>query len=41
MQNLRLWGKINGSQRDYYIAESAYDKGEDEGEKPADFEAHG
>lgn len=41
MQNLRLWGKIHGTEKDYYIVEGAYDKGEEEGERPADFEAHG
>lgn len=38
---MRLWGKIHGQKADYYIVESTYDKGEEEGEKPADFEAHG
>jgi hypothetical protein len=42
MQNVRLWGKIQGSEKDYFIAEGVYDKGEDDGvERAADFETHG
>ena len=41
MNSLRLWGKITGTEKDYYIAEGAYDKGEEEAERPEDFEAHG
>jgi hypothetical protein len=26
-QNLRLWGKIQGTEKDYYIAEGVYDGG--------------
>ena len=39
--NIRLWGKIHGVQRDYYIAEGTYDGGVGEEEKPADFEPRG
>lgn len=39
--NLRLWGKITGTIKDYYIAEGTYEGGQDEEEKPADFEARG
>lgn len=41
--NVRFWGKILGTERDYYIAEGTYDGGQDgdEVEKPADFEARG
>jgi hypothetical protein len=39
--NIRMWGKIHGSSRDYYIAEGTYDGGQDEDEKPADFEPRG
>lgn len=41
---LRFWGKIYGTERDYYIAEGVLDgeeEGEGEEEKPADFEARG
>lgn len=43
---LRFWGKIYGSQRDYYIAEGVLEggeggEGEGEEEKPADLEARG
>ena len=40
--NIRLWGKILGSERDYFIAEGTFDGGQDEyEEKPADFEPRG
>ena len=40
--NVRLWGKIHGSTRDYYIAEGFTDAGQlPEEEKPAGFEARG
>lgn len=39
--NIRLWGKILGLDKDYYIAEGAFDGSVDEMEKPADFEARG
>lgn len=38
--NLRLWGKIWGTERDYYIAEGTSDANQLE-EPPADFEARG
>ena len=43
--NIRFFGKIYGTEKDYYIAEGTLE-GEDEGgeegeEKPADFEARG
>ena len=41
---MRLWGKILGTKKDYYIAEGTYDGGQEaeEGqEKAADFEARG
>jgi hypothetical protein len=39
---LRLWGKIRGTQKDYYIAEGVLEAGgEDDGEKPANFEPRG
>lgn len=42
VQNLRLWGKIHGMHKDYFIVEGAHDGGEGEGaEPPADFEKHG
>jgi len=43
MVNVRLWGKVQGTERDYYVAEGAYDKGEDENAEARlpDFEAHG
>jgi len=44
-KELRLWGKVSGSQRDYYVAEGQADApevtGGEEAEPPADFEAHG
>jgi radial spoke head protein 4A len=40
--NIRLWGKILGTEKDYYIAEGSWEGGVDEeAEKPADFEARG
>lgn len=42
---IRFWGKIYGTEKDYYIAEGVLEGGEEEGEgeeeKPADFEARG
>lgn len=39
--NLKFWGKIYGTEKDYYIAEGLVE-GEEEGEeRPADFEARG
>lgn len=38
--NVRLWGKIHGSETDYYIAEGVFDGNQIE-EPPADFEARG
>ena len=40
---IRFWGKIRGTQRDYYIAEGMLEGGEGEGEeeKPPEFEARG
>jgi hypothetical protein len=39
---LRLWGKIRGTQKDYYIAEGVLEAGgDDDGEKPANFEPRG
>lgn len=38
--NIRFFGKIHGTQSDYYIAEGQ-EGTEDEGEKPEDFEARG
>lgn len=39
--NVRLWGKIQGVQKDYYIAEGFTDAGQTEEEKPPGFEARG
>jgi radial spoke head protein 4A len=39
--NIRLWGKILGSDKDYYIAEGSFEGGVDESEKPGDFEPRG
>lgn len=40
--NVRFWGKVLGSERDYYIAEGTYDGEQDESDdKPVDFEARG
>ena len=41
--NLRLWGKVSGTEKDYYVAEGvseAVAAGDDE-EKPADMEQRG
>lgn len=38
--NLRLWGKIQGSDKDYYIAEGTYDGNQMEEAAP-DFEPRG
>lgn len=40
--SIRLWGKIHGTEKDYYIAEGQWDGGvNEEEEKPADYEARG
>ena len=40
--NVRFWGKVLGTEKDYYIAEGTYDGNLDEvEERPADFEARG
>ena len=39
--NVRLWGKIQGTMRDYYIAEGFTEAGQTEEEKPAGFEGRG
>lgn len=39
--SVRLWGKIQGTQKDYYIAEGISEAGVTEEEKPAGFEARG
>ena len=39
--SVRLWGKIHGTHRDYYIAEGVSEAGVTEEEKPAGFEARG
>jgi radial spoke head protein 4A len=44
---VKLWGKIHGSERDYYVAEGILEgedevpEGQEEVEKPADFEPRG
>ena len=40
---MRFFGKISGSERDYYVAEGTLEGGDegDEVEKPADFEPRG
>jgi hypothetical protein len=38
---LKLWGKILGTQKDYYIAEGLADGGEDPGELAPDTEGKG
>ena len=38
---LRFWGKINGTSKDYYIAEGTAEAPATEEEKPADFEPRG
>jgi hypothetical protein len=32
---IRFFGKINGTEKDYFVAEGSLDAGEEEGEKPA------
>lgn len=39
--NLKFWGKIYGTQKDYYIAEGTMEAGEEEEGRPADFEGRG
>jgi len=39
--NVRFFGKIHGTEQDYYVAEGTLEGGDEEGEKPADFEARG
>lgn len=41
ISNLRLWGKILGTEKDYYIAEGSAENPAAEAEPPADFEARG
>jgi len=36
-----LWGKILGSQKDYYVAEGQADTGVEDGEQPWNVEARG
>jgi hypothetical protein len=38
---LRFWGKINGTERDYYVAEGQAEALATEEEKPAEFEPRG
>lgn len=39
---IRFFGKINGTEKDYFVAEGSLDAGEEEGgEKPANQEARG
>ncbi len=38
---IRFFGKINGTEKDYYVAEGSLDAGEEEGEKPASQEPRG
>ena len=38
---VRLWGKIRGTVKDYYIAEGTFDGNQGDDEKPAEFEARG
>lgn len=38
---LRLWGKINGTEKDYFIAEGTAEAPVTEEEKPADMEPRG
>ena len=40
-KKLRLWGKIIGSQKDYYIAEGEADGGEEPEDLPAEVERRG
>ena len=39
--SIRFWGKIYGTEADYYIAEGVSEGGQDEEEKPPSFEARG
>lgn len=39
--NIRLWGKIHGVNKDYYIAEGFTEAGQSEEEKPPGFEGRG
>ena len=41
ISNLRLWGKILGTEKDYYIAEGQSEAPESGAEVPADFEPRG
>ena len=38
---IRFWGMIRGTEKDYYIAEGAYEGGEDEGDIAPDVEPRG
>ncbi len=38
---IRFFGKINGTEKDYFVAEGSLDAGEEEGEKPANQEPRG
>jgi len=38
---LRFWGKINATEKDYYIAEAVVEAPASEEERPADFEPRG
>lgn len=38
-ESVRLWGKIHGTQQDYYIAEGSKFDGNQLEEPPSDFEA--
>lgn len=40
-KQLRLWGKIIGTEKDYYVAEGLADGGEDPGELTPDTEVKG
>ena len=40
-KQLRLWGKILGKERDYYVAEGLADGGEEAGELPPNVEPKG
>ncbi len=40
--DLKFWGQVKGTQKDYYIAEGMVEGGEEEGEeRPPEFEARG
>ena len=39
--NLKFWGKINGTEKDYYIAEGSIEAEGDDEERGPDFEARG